>query len=138
MPSVTRQEDFEALKFEQAALEKIRSMQQSLLRIEASVFRLGLRHGLLPSPDLRVRNDPPSWTGSSMAGRRYSECPAVYLEKLAQVLRQASTKARREGKTKAANAATLRAITAQEWAWWAHREDPPPIAPGKGVWAPRK
>ena len=36
-----------------------------------------------PYGDPEIRRDPPRWTGESMVGKRYSECPADYLDNLA-------------------------------------------------------
>lgn len=36
-----------------------------------------------PYGDPEIRKDPPRWTGESQVGKRYSECPADYLESLA-------------------------------------------------------
>lgn len=39
-----------------------------------------------PHGDPEVRFDPRDWTGASMKGRRFSECPADFLDVLADVL----------------------------------------------------
>lgn len=36
-----------------------------------------------PYGNPEIRRDPPRWSGESMVGRRYSECPADYLDTLA-------------------------------------------------------
>ena len=39
-----------------------------------------------PYGNPEIRRDPPRWTGESMVGRRYSDCPVAYLETLAGFL----------------------------------------------------
>lgn len=57
-----------------------------LARIEAKLDRLlSAPTGARPSDDPEVKRDPKGWKGPTCEGKRYSECPSEYLEKLASL-----------------------------------------------------
>lgn len=54
--------------------------------------------GKYGDPEIKAR-DPRDWTGPSMQGRRFSECPAEYLDMVAERLDYFAEQAEEEGKT---------------------------------------
>lgn len=94
-------EAIELLKSINASLETIvafikRQASQSQRRTEvASDADLNSQYG---DPEIKAK-DPRDWTGPSMKGRRFSECPPEYLDLLAERLDYFADQAEAEGKT---------------------------------------
>lgn len=106
-------------------LDRIEAKLDQLLAAK-SAARPASFGGVAPASDLdgewgnpEVRKDPPRWDGPSFAGRKYSECPADFLESLAGFLDWAAGKDEETGdaqKLKYAGYKRKDAARARGWA----------------------
>lgn len=106
------QETIDLLKSIDASLKTLVALSKSKKRAEvvtASDKDLDSPHG---NPEIKAK-DPRDWTGPSMNGKRMSECPATYLDLLADRYDFFATKEQDEKKQ---HYAKLDAARARGWA----------------------
>lgn len=106
------QETLDLLKSIDARLETLVALSKSKKRAEvvtASDKDLDSPHG---NPEIKAK-DPRDWTGPPMTGKRLSECPATYLDLLAERYDYFATKDPDEKKQ---HYAKLDAARARGWA----------------------
>lgn len=105
--------------------ERLSVVEAELAAVKARVEAIASNRGPAPLPEVNidgqygdpeVRKDPPRWDGASCVGKRYSQCPADYLDNLAGFLQWKAGKEEAEGKDKYAGYSRLDAARAIAWA----------------------
>jgi hypothetical protein len=114
-----------------AALDILRSIDASLKQLLAKSRAAASTAGVANDSDLDGQYgdpiikaaDPRDWTGDSQKGNRYSQCPAAYLDLLADRLDYFAGKAEAEGKLTSAGkpVAPLKRKDAARARGWAKR-----------------
>lgn len=84
--------------------------------IERRLLRLSSLLGVRPTQDPIVRADPPLWSGPSLVGRAYSECPSTFLHGLEGALRSYVANLNSEADFTKIRAAHRRLDLAHAWA----------------------
>ena len=126
---------------EQTSLDLLKSIDATLRELLRVLTPASPVHadidGKYGDPTIKAR-DPKDWTGESMVGRKFSECPAEYLDLLAE---RYDYFASREEDAKKAKYNRLDAARARAWAerirggWQPPSADPEPFQNnGGGSW----